>query len=393
MKRKSGEYVTQAITGESYRAYLPAPLPPDPPLALDTGLLQSMDQANRALGRLDGISRVWPNSGHFLNQLLYHYVRKEAVLSSQIEGTQSSLSDLLLFELEETPGVPLDDVQEVSSYVAALSHGLTRIREGFPLSLRLLREIHGVLLATGRGANKSPGEFRRSQNWLGGSRPGNAAFVPPPPERLMDCLGPFEHFLHDEPEPVPSLIKAALAHVQFETIHPFLDGNGRLGRMLITLLLCHDKVLQDPSLYLSLYFKIHRSDYYDHLQRVRTEGDWEGWLRFFLDGVTETATEATDAAQKLWILFDEDRRRIQEQGKISATALRVHDLLQQRPILSITAACKALELTHPAVNKSLRKMEEMGIVREITGRQRNRLYLYDAYMTILSKGLEPAAVE
>jgi Fic family protein len=390
MKRKSGEYVTQATTGESYRAYLPAPLPPVPPLALDTGLLQHMDQANRALGRLDGISRVWPNSGHFLNQLLYQYVRKEAVLSSQIEGTQSSLSDLLLYELEETPGVPLDDVQEVSSYVAALSHGLTRIREGFPLSLRLLREIHGVLLETGRGADKSPGEFRRSQNWLGGSRPGNAVFVPPPPERLMDCLGPLEHFLHDEPEPMPSLIKAALAHVQFETIHPFLDGNGRLGRMLITLLLCHDKVLQDPSLYLSLYFKIHRSDYYDHLQRVRTEGDWEGWLRFFLDGVTETATEATDAAQKLWILFDEDRRRIQEQGKISATALRVHDLLQQRPILSITAACKALELTHPAVNKSLRKLEEMGIVREITGRQRNRLYLYETYMTVLSAGLEPA---
>lgn len=390
MKRKSGEYVTQAVSGETYQAYLPAPLPPDPPLVLETGLLHSMDQANRALGRLDGISRVWPNSGNFLNQLLYQYIRKEAVLSSQIEGTQSSLSDLLLYELEETPGVPLDDVQEVSSYVAALSHGLARINEGFPLSLRLLREIHGMLLTTGRGANKSPGEFRRSQNWLGGSRPGNAAFVPPPPDRLIECLDPFEHFLHDEP--VPSLIKAALAHVQFETIHPFLDGNGRLGRMLITLLLCHDKVLQEPSLYLSLYFKIHRADYYDHLQRVRTKGDWEGWLRFFLTGVTETATEATDAAQNLWTLFDEDRRRIQEQGKISATALRVHDLLQQRPIISITAACKALELTHPAVNKSLRKLEEIGIVREITGRQRNRLYLYDAYMAILSEGLEPVRI-
>lgn len=390
MKRKSREYVTQTVTGESYRAYLPAPLPPDPPIALDTELLQRMDQANRALGRLDGISQFWPNSGHFLNQLLYQYVRKEAVLSSQIEGTQSSLSDLLLYELEQTPGVPLDDVREVSSYVAALSHGLSRIREGFPLSLRLLREIHGVLLATGRGANKSPGEFRRSQNWLGGSRPGNAIFVPPPPERLMDCLGPFEHFLHDEPEPMPSLIKAALAHVQFETIHPFLDGNGRLGRMLITLLLCHDAVLSEPSLYLSLYFKVHRSEYYDHLQRVRTEGDWEGWLRFFLNGVTDTASDATDAAQKLWTLFDEDRRRIQDQGKISGTALRVHDLLQQRPIISITAACKELELTHPPVNKSLRKLEEMGVVREITGRQRNRLYLYAAYMAILSEGLEPA---
>ncbi|GBE07024.1 adenosine monophosphate-protein transferase SoFic [bacterium BMS3Bbin11] len=391
MKRKAGDYVMQTVTGESYKAYLPAPLPPDPSLALDTELLQRMDQANRALGRLDGISQVWPNSGQFLNQLLYQYVRKEAVLSSQIEGTQSSLSDLLLYELEETPGVSLDDVQEVSSYVAALTHGLTRLHEGFPLSLRLLREIHGILLAKGRGADKTPGEFRRSQNWLGGTRPGNAVFVPPPPERLMDCLDPFEHFLHDEPEPMPSLIKSALAHVQFETIHPFLDGNGRLGRMLITLLLCHDKVLREPSLYLSLYFKIHRTDYYDHLQRVRIDGDWEGWLRFFLTGVTETATEATDAAQKLWALFDQDRRRIQEQGKIAGTALRVHDLLQQRPIISIKAACKALELTHPAVNKSLRKLEEMNIVEEITGRQRNRLYQYASYMNILNEGLEPPA--
>jgi Fic family protein len=391
MKRKVGEYVTQTVAGESYKAYLPAPLPPDPPLVLDTGLLQRMDQANRALGRLDGISQVWPNSGHFLNQLLYQYVRKEAVLSSQIEGTQSSLSDLLLYELEETPGVPLDDVQEVSSYVAALTHGLTRLQEGFPLSLRLLREIHAILLAKGRGADKTPGEFRRSQNWLGGTRPGNAVFVPPPPERLMGCLAPFEHFLHDEPEPMPSLIKAALAHVQFETIHPFLDGNGRLGRMLITLLFCHDKVLRVPSLYLSLYFKVHRPEYYDHLQRVRLDGDWEGWLHFFLTGVTETAKEATDAAQKLWILFDKDRRRIQEQGKIAGTALRVHDLLQQRPIISITAACKALELSHPAVNKSLHKLEEMNIVKEITGRQRNRLYLYESYMNLLNEGLEPLA--
>ncbi len=389
MKRTAGEYLTQQVNGEKYRAYLPAPLPPDPPLALDTDLLQRMDKANRALGRLDGISQIWPNAGHFLNQLLYQYVRKEAVLSSQIEGTQSSLSDLLLFELDEAPGVPLDDVQEVSSYVAALTHGLTRLEEGFPLSLRLLREIHGILLDQGRGANKDPGEFRHSQNWLGGSRPGNAVFVPPPPERLMDCLGPFEKFLHDEPEPMPSLIKAALAHVQFETIHPFLDGNGRLGRMLITLLLCHDNVLSQPSLYLSLYFKLHRSEYYDHLQRVRLEGDWEGWLRFFLTGITETAEQATTTAQNLWALFDQDRQQIQAEGKIAGTALRVQDLLQQRPIISITAACKTLELTHPAVNKSLKKLEEMGIVREVTGKQRNRLYVYEAYMNLLNEGLEP----
>ena len=388
MKRKAGEYITQTVAGEGHQAFVPAPLPPDPPLALDTKLLQHMDQANRALGQLDGISQVWPNSSHFLNQLLYQYVRKEAVLSSQIEGTQSSLSDLLLYELDQTPGVPLDDVQEVSRYVAALTHGLTRLREGFPLSLRLLREIHGILLAQGRGADKTPGEFRHSQNWLGGTRPGNAVFVPPPPDRLMDCLDPFERFLHDEPEPVPSLIKVALAHAQFETIHPFLDGNGRLGRMLITLLLCHDKVLSEPSLYLSLYFKVHRQEYYDRLQQVRVDGDWEGWLRFFLAGITQTATEAIDTAQKILALFGQDRQKIQEQGKIAGTALRVHELLQQRPILLISAACKALHLTHPAVNKSLRRLEDMKIVREITGRQRNRLYSYEAYMKILNDGLE-----
>ncbi len=391
MKRKAGEYITRSVAGEGYQAYLPAPLPPDPPLALDTKLLQHMDEANRALGQLDGISQVWPNSSHFLNQLLYQYVRKEAVLSSQIEGARSSLSDLLLYELEEKPGVALDDVQEVSSYVHALTHGLTRLRQGFPLSLRLLREIHGILLAQGRGADKTPGEFRRSQNWLGGTRPGNAVFVPPPPDRLMDCLDPFEHFLHDEPEPMPSLIKVALSHVQFETIHPFLDGNGRLGRMLITLLLCHDKVLSEPLLYLSLFFKVHRQEYYDRLQQVRLDGDWEGWLRFFLAGVKLTATEATDTAQKILVLFGRDRQRIQELGKISGTALRVHGLLQQRPILSIAVACKALHLTHPAVNKSLRRLEDMKIVREITGRKRNRLYSYEAYMNILNDGLEPPA--
>ena len=384
MKRKTGDYLLQSLAGETYRAYLPLPLPPDPPLVLDTALIRQMDQANRALGRLDGVSQVLPGASHFLRQLLYQYIRKEAVLSSQIEGTQSSLSDLLLYELEEAPGVPLDDVQEVSNYVAALEHGLKRLREGFPLSLRLLREIHGLLLAEGRGADKAPGDFRRSQNWLGGSRPGNAVFVPPPPERLMDCLGPLERFLHDEPEPLPFLIKAALAHVQFETIHPFLDGNGRLGRMLITLLLCHDGVLSEPALYLSLYFRIHRSDYYEHLQRVRTEGGWERWIAFFLTGVTETARDATTTAGNLWQLFEEDRRRIQAQGRLATTALRVHDLLQQRPILSVGAACKALGLTHPAVSKSLRKLEELHIVREFTGRQRNRLYIYEAYLNTLS---------
>ena len=388
MRREAGQYLAQTVGDETYRAYLPAPLPPEPPLDLGNALLRQMDEANRALGRLDGISQLWSHSAQFLHQLLYQYVRKEAVLSSQIEGTQSSLSDLLLYELEEAPGVPLDDVQEVSNYVAALEHGLERLRGGFPLSLRLLREIHAILLAEGRGADKAPGEFRRSQNWLGGTRPGNAVFVPPPPNRLMDCLAPFEEFLHDQPQPMPILVKAALAHVQFETIHPFLDGNGRLGRMLITLLLCHDGVLSEPSLYLSLHFKSRRSDYYDHLQQVRLEGNWERWLRFFLTGVIETAGEAATTARELWSLFDQDRRRIHDQGKLAATTLRVHDLLQQRPILSIPVVCKALKLTHPPVSKSMRRLEEMGIVRELTGRKRNRLYMYDAYLKVLSKGTE-----
>jgi Fic family protein len=255
MKREiQGEYMVISTAGEKAQAFLPAPLPPHPPIDWTPELRSKFDQAMLALGRLDGVSTFLPETGLFL----YMYVRKEAVLSSMIEGTQSSLSDLLLFELDQVPDVPMDDVQEVSNYVAALYHGLRLLGEGLPLSLRLIREIHGVLLSKGRGANQTPGEFRRSQNWIGGTRPGNAAFVPPPPEKVMDCMGKLELFLHDLPEPTPVLLKAALAHVQFETIHPFLDGNGRLGRLLITLLLCEQKVLQQPMLYLSLYFKTHR---------------------------------------------------------------------------------------------------------------------------------------
>jgi Fic family protein len=265
MNRTTGTYRQCSVAGESYRVYLPAPLPPRPALAIYASLQARLDRANRAIGRLDGISAVLPDTALFL----YFYVRKEALLSSQIEGTQSSLSDLLLFEGEQTPDVALDDVREVSNYVAAMDHGLRRMRQdGFPLSLRLMREMHAILLREGRGAAKDPGEFRRSQNWIGGGRPaGNARFVPPPPEEVMDCLGALEKFLHDEPEPTPLLIKAALAHVQFETIHPFLDGNGRMGRLLITLLLCGEGALSEPLLYLSLYFKLHREAYYDWLQR------------------------------------------------------------------------------------------------------------------------------
>jgi Fic family protein len=374
-----------ALAGERYRAFVPAPLPPEPPLKLDTGLLTLLEKANRALGRLDGIADLLPDTRLFL----YQYVRKEAVLSSQIEGTQSSLSDLLLFEMDEVPGVPLDDVREVSNYVAALDHGLKRLREGFPLSLRLIREIHAVLLEQGRGAERQPGDLRRSQVWLGTSRPSNALFVPPPPERLMECLDPLERFLHDEPEPMPVLLKAGLAHVQFETIHPFLDGNGRLGRLLITLLLVGEQVLKEPLLYLSLYFKTRRDEYYDRLQQVRLRGDWEGWLRFFLQGVYETGQQAVETVRQLLALFEVDRERIRGLGRITGSCLQVHELLTRSPIQSIPQATAQLGINRTTISNCFRELRALGIAREITGNRRNRLFLYDRYVALLSEGTEP----
>ncbi|GMQ77366.1 MAG: Fic family protein [Gammaproteobacteria bacterium] len=385
MNREAGQYITSTVGGESYQAYVPAPLPPDPPLVLDGELLQWLEKANRAIGRLDGISDGLPDS----HLLLYQYVRKEALLSSQIEGTQSSFSDLLLFEMDEVPGVPLDDVREVSNYIAAMNHGLERLGAGFPLSLRLLREIHAILLKHGRGAHKQPGEFRRSQNWLGGSRPGNAVFVPPPPEYLMECLDPFERFLHDEAGLTPVLLKASLAHVQFETIHPFLDGNGRLGRLLITLILINEGVLREPLLYLSLYFKTRRSDYYDHLQRVRLQGDWEGWLRFFLQGVFETAQQAVESTRTVLELFQKDRARIEGLGRIAGSCLQLHQRLQQKAIVNIPDSTRELAINRTTISNCIRRLQELGIVREITGQRRNRLFVYDHYVRILSEGTEP----
>ena len=385
MNREAGRYITSTVGGESYQAFLPTPLPPDPALALDGELLKWLEKANRAIGRLDGISDVLPDSHLFL----YQYVRKEALLSSQIEGTQSSFSDLLLFEMDGAPGVPLDDVREVSNYIAAMNHGLRRMSEGFPLSLRLLREIHAILLKDGRGAHKQPGEFRRSQNWLGGSRPGNAVYVPPPPEYLMECLDPFERFLHDEAGPTPVLLKSSLAHVQFEIIHPFLDGNGRLGRLLITLILINEAVLREPMLYLSLYFKTHRSAYYNHLQRVRLEGDWEGWLRFYLQGVFETAQQAVETARTVLDLFEQDRERIRGLGRISGSCLQLHQRLQKEAIVNIPDSARALEINRTTISNCIRRLRELGIVREITGQRRNRLFVYDRYVQILSEGTEP----
>jgi Fic family protein len=280
---------------DGYSAFIPAPLPPKPPLRIDAAMQALFDEANQALGRLDGVTLLLPDPGQFL----YSYIRKEAVLSSEIEGTQSSLSDLLRFENEAVPGVPIDDVEETINYVAA-RHGLQPIDSGeLPLSNRLLREVHARLMAGVRGGERAPGEFRRSQNCLGGTPPGNARFVPPPPHEVPGAMSALEKFLHDDPEPTPILVKAALAHVQFETIHPFPDGNGRVGRLLITLLLCAEKVLQQSLLYLSLYFKQHRDAYYDHLQHVRTEGAWEEWLAFFLEGVIGVANSAIITARRI----------------------------------------------------------------------------------------------
>jgi Fic family protein len=305
-----------------------------------------------------------------------------------IEGTQSSLADLLLFELDQQPGVPLDDVQEVSNYVAALNHGLSRLTEGFPLSLRLLKEIHGVLLSKGRGSQQTPGEFRRSQNWIGGSRPGNAAFVPPPAEQLLECLGKLELFLHDQPEPTPVLLKAALAHVQFETIHPFLDGNGRLGRLLITLLLCEQKVLREPMLYLSLYFKTHRQYYYELLNNVRLTGDWEEWLEFFAEAVIVTATQAVETAQQLMALSDKDRALIAGLGRSTPSTLLVHRALMERPIATAGWLVQKTSISAATVNKCLGHLERLGIVRELTAQKRNRLFSYSSYVEIMGKGTE-----
>lgn len=387
MKRAlQGHYVTVSTVGEKVRAFVPAPLPPRPPIHWASELRGKFDQALLALGRLDSVSMLLPDTTLFL----YMYVRKEAVLSSMIEGTQSSLSDLLLFELEQAPGVPLDDTREVSNYVAALTHGLDRLGQGFPLSIRLLKEIHQVLLAKGRGGNQTPGELRRSQNWIGGSRPGNAAFVPPPPEKVLECMGALELFLHDQPEPTPILLKAALAHVQFETIHPFLDGNGRLGRLLITLLLCEQRVLRAPMLYLSLYFKTHRQYYYELLNNVRLSGDWEAWLDFFAEAVTATASQAVDTAMRLVALANHDRQLIASLGRPAASVAKVHRAMLERPIANAGWLVAQTGLTHATVNKCLSHLERLGVVSELTEHKRNRLFSYRKYIEIMNRGTELA---
>ncbi len=378
-----GRYEVTAVGGERVRAFIPSPLPPQPPLNLEGPLLQSLEAASLSLGRLEAANRVLEPT-----IFVYSYVRKEAVLSSRIEGTQSSLSDLLLFELDQAPGVPRDDAAEVSRYVSALEHGLRRLGEGFPLSNRLIREMQGILLSAGRGASKESGEFRRSQNWIGGARPGNAVFVPPPHLAVPDCMAELERFLHAEDDGLPILVRAGLAHVQFETIHPFLDGNGRVGRLLITLLLCETGVLNQPLLYLSVFFKRSRDQYYELLDRVRRTGDWEAWLAFFLRGVRETAENAAATARRLSERFAADRERIAEEGRRAGSALRVHEVFQERPVLSIPEACRRTGLSFPTASAATQLLERADIVREITGFARNRVYVYGGYLKILNEGVE-----
>lgn len=387
--RITGRYVLCSPKHDSFRAFVPHPLPPKPPIVLADEICDLMEKANLALGRLDGVTALLPDTYLFT----YFYIRKEAVLSSQIEGTQSSLQELLLFEIEEVPGAPIDDVREVSHYVRAMDYGLQSIRGAgrLPLSLRLLCDVHGILLEQGRGSSKSPGEFRISQNWVGGTKPSNAAYVPPPADKLLGCLDAFEKFLHDQPCRTPILIKAALTHVQFETIHPFLDGNGRLGRLLITLLLCSEGALKEPMLYLSLYFKTHRDEYYDRLQRVREDGDWEGWLSFFLKGVLDTSQQAYEAALAILAMFDRDKRRIASLGQRARSVLLVYEMLQSRPIITAPIArkmlaAKGLALSEPTVYTAIKHLEKLGIVSEVTRKTRNRVYVYNDYMSILDEG-------
>lgn len=385
--RNTAELVSRVLDGDSYQAFVPVSLPPYP--ALDLGKLgELLASASAALGRMDGLAGFLPD----IHLFIYMYVRKEALLSSQIEGTQSSFSDLLIHESEAAPGVPVKaDVQDVSNYVAALDHGLTRIRGGFPLSLRLMREIHEILLSKGRGSDKLPGKFRRTQNWIGGPRPSKALFVPPPPDRLDDCLNALEKFLHAKDDNLPPLIRAALAHVQFETIHPFLDGNGRIGRLLITLLLCSDGPLTEPILYLSLWFKTHRKEYYDQLQHVRETGDWEEWTRFFLLGVLKTSEEGIATAKRILELFAADRKKVEATlgNRAAPSALKILGQLQKRPVLAVKDLLGPLALSAPTANLALSNLEKAGIIREITGRRRNRLFAYKDYLAILEEGMEP----
>ena len=381
--QRLGHLVLTSVGGETVRAFVPPALPPSPEIHL-LSLMEPLGRAERALGRLDGITMLLPNRELFL----YMYVRKEAVLSSQIEGTQSTLSDLLHFEIEAQAGEPIDDIREVSNYVDAMMYGLERLKT-LPLSLRLIRELHGRLLQSGRGKDKDPGRFRKSQNWIGGTRPGNALFVPPPISQMDECLHALELFLHENTSRLPVLIKAGLIHAQFETIHPFLDGNGRIGRLLVTLFLCIQGVLAEPLLYLSLFLKTHRNKYYGLLQEVRENGAWEAWLEFFLEGVTETATQAFAAGSRIVDVFKTDRERISRESSRAGSALMVYEEFHRSPFLTANRLMERTRLSAPTVNAVLKELVQLGVLEEITGRRRGRVFAYARYLAILNEGTDP----
>lgn len=382
MQRKIGKYVTNNLTGADYQVYIPAELPPTPAIELEK-LSALLEKASASLAKLNKLAQTIPNTSLFV----YMYICKEALLSSQIEGTQSSFSDLMLFEQQQQPNIELDDVEEVSNYIKALTHGIKRLDSGFPLSLRLLREIHAILLKGGRGATKQPGEFRKSQNWIGGTNPSNALFVPPPVENLADCLSDLESFFHDES--LPLLIKTGVAHVQFEAIHPFLDGNGRLGRLLVTLLLIQGGLIEDPVLYLSLYLKQNRATYYNLLQEVRTNGTWETWLEFFLEGVSITSEQAVKTTEEIHALFEEDQNKINTLGRVRFTCLKAFEYLKKMPQVSAPFLAKAIDKSTPAARNTLKHLEKLNIIEESSGKLRDKVYIYKRYLTILEQGTEP----
>ncbi len=385
MKRITGHYERIATAGEAFDAFIPALLPPaEPQLFLDAATLDLLQKAQHGLSNLELAGEMVPS----LDWFIYAFVRKEAVTSSQIEGTQATLMDLLTFEAEEHADKKDDaDVEEVCNYLEALKYARKEVsrKEGVPISMRLLNEVHRRLMKGVRGSTKQPGEVRRSQNWIGGSRPGNAMFVPPPPYLLADTLSAFEKYIHASDD-IPSLVRAGLLHVQFESIHPYLDGNGRIGRLLITLLLEHWKLISQPLLYLSLYFKRHRNEYYQRLGAVRTDGDWEGWISFFLQGVVTISSEAVSLAQALFGLVAKDREKILNSSQAAVIALRLFELLPLHPIVTMPGVVKLLNTTKPTATKAITILEELGILTESSGRKRDRTFTYSEYLEKLKTG-------
>ncbi len=382
MKQRIGTYITQKVPGESFKAYIPKELPPKPAIELKK-LSSLLEKAAMSLANLNSIAKSVPNTSLFI----YMYVRKEALLSSQIEGTQSSFSDLILFEHQQKSNIAIDDVEEVSNYVKAINYGIGRLKNGFPLSLRLLREIHGLLLKGSRGAKQLPGEFRKSQNWIGGTRPGNALFVPPPKEYLPECLANLEKFLHTDN--LPTLIKVAIAHVQFETIHPFLDGNGRVGRLLIILMLIEGGLMDEPILYISLYLKQNRNIYYELLQEVRNYGTFETWIEFFLNSVIISSKQAINTAKSINNLFEEDIAKINSLKRARFSCLEIFEHLKQLPQITASNIGAELNISLPTIRNSLSHLVDLNILEEITGKQRDRVYVYRNYLNLLEKDTKP----